>query len=45
MFEQKYGVKANYSLYDSNEAMYTKLVASGNYDVIVPSDYMIEKID
>lgn len=44
MFEQKYGVKVNYSLYDSNEAMYTKLVASGNYDVIVPSDYMIERL-
>lgn len=43
-FEAEYDVKVNYSLFDSNEAMYTKLIASGNYDVIVPSDYTIERL-
>lgn len=43
-FEDEYEVKVNYSLFDSNEAMYTKLVASGNYDVVVPSDYTIERL-
>ena len=28
-FEEEYGVKVNYSLFDSNEIMYTKLL-SGN---------------
>ena len=38
-------VKVNYSTYSSNESMYAK-VSSGstNYDVIVPSDYMIQRM-
>ena len=38
-------VKVNYSTYSSNESMYAK-VCSGStaYDVIVPSDYMIERL-
>lgn len=43
-FEEIYGVKVNYSLFDSNEIMYTKLLSGNNYDVIVPSDYMIERL-
>ena len=43
-FEEEYGVKVNYSLFDSNEIMYTKLLSGNNYDVIVPSDYMIERL-
>ena len=42
-----YGVKVqvNYSTYSSNESMYAKLSSgSVNYDVIVPSDYMIERM-
>ena len=43
-FEEEYGVKVNYSLFESNEIMYTKLLSGNNYDVIVPSDYMIERL-
>ncbi len=38
-------VVVNYSTYSSNESMYAKLSSgSANYDVIVPSDYMIERM-
>ncbi len=45
MFEEETGYKVTYVTFDTNETMYTKLI-SGNtsYDVIVPSDYMIEKL-
>ena len=43
-FEEEYGVKVNYSLFESNEIMYTKLLSGNSYDVIVPSDYMIERL-
>ena len=44
---ETYGVKVqvNYSTYSSNESMYAKLSSgSVNYDVVVPSDYMIERM-
>ena len=38
-------VKVNYSTYSSNEDMYAKLSSgSVSYDIIVPSDYMIERL-
>ncbi len=38
-------VTVNYSTYASNESMYAKLSSgSVHYDVIVPSDYMIERM-
>lgn len=43
-FENAYNVKVNYSLFDSNEAMYTKILGGTHYDVLVPSDYMIERL-
>lgn len=43
-FEAKYNVKVNYSLFDSNEVMYTKLLGGSEYDILVPSDYMIERL-
>lgn len=43
-FEQKYGVKVIYETFTSNEAMYTKIQTGASYDVIVPSDYMIERM-
>lgn len=43
-FESRYGVRVNYSLFASNEEMYTKLLGGTKYDVIIPSDYMIEKL-
>ncbi|KXL54259.1 spermidine/putrescine-binding periplasmic protein precursor [Anaerotignum neopropionicum] len=43
-FENEYGVKVIVEYFDSNEMMYTKLQAGDAYDVIVPSDYMIERL-
>lgn len=44
-FETLTGIKVNYTLFSSNEELYTKLRSGGaNYDVIVPSDYMIGKM-
>ena len=43
-FEEKYGVKVIYETFGSNEAMYTKIQTGASYDVIVPSDYMIERM-
>ena len=43
-FEKEYGVKVIVELFDSNEMMYTKLMAGDRYDVIIPSDYMIERL-
>ena len=43
-FEKEYGVRVNYSLFSSNEEMYTKLLSGASYDVLVPSDYMIERL-
>ena len=44
---EKYGfeVEVNYSTYATNEDMYSKLTSgAGSYDVVVPSDYMIEQM-
>lgn len=44
-FEKRYGIKVNYTNFESNENMYNKLVSGGaNYDVVIPSDYMIAKL-
>ena len=44
-FEEKYGIKVNYTNYESNENMYNKLKSGGaNYDIVIPSDYMIAKL-
>lgn len=43
-FEKKYDVKIIYDTYDSNELMYTKLQGGESYDVLVPSDFMIERL-
>ena len=43
-FEEEYDVKVNLSLFASNEEMYTKLLGGTSYDVLIPSDYMIEKL-
>jgi spermidine/putrescine transport system permease protein len=43
VFEQRFNASVQFDLYDSNEALLAKL-QSGNagYDVIVPTDYMIQ---
>ncbi|MCY6354630.1 ABC transporter substrate-binding protein [Clostridium sp. ZS2-4] len=44
-FEKESGIKVNYETYDTNENMYTKLKTGGaNYDICIPSDYMITKM-
>ena len=45
-FEKRYPhIKVNYSTYDSNEIMYSKLANGGiTVDVIIPSDYMIARM-
>ena len=45
-FEEAYpNIKVNYSTYDSNEIMYSKLANGGiTVDVIIPSDYMIARL-
>ena len=45
MFEDETGYTVNYEEFETNEEMYT-IVAKGarNYDVICPSDYMIQKM-
>ena len=45
-FERRYpNIKVNYSTYDSNEIMYSKLANGGiTVDVIIPSDYMIARL-
>ena len=44
VFEKQYGVRVIVENFDSNEMMYTKLMAGDRYDVIIPSDYMIERL-
>src|SRR5215213_10987940 len=42
-FEEKTGIKVTQDYYTSNEELLAKLQAGGTgYDVIVPSDYMVE---
>lgn len=43
-FEKMYNATVTYTLFDSNEQMYTKLQGTNKYDVLVPSDYMIEQL-
>lgn len=44
-FEQQTGIKVNYTTYESNEQLYAVLKMGGtNYDVIIPSDYMISRL-
>ena len=45
-FEARYPhIKVNYSTYDSNEIMYSKLANGGiTVDLIIPSDYMVARL-
>ncbi len=44
-FEKRTGIKVNYSNYETNEAMYSKLKNGGaSYDIVIPSDYMIARL-
>ncbi len=43
-FEREYNIKVNYGTYSSNEELLAKISSSkdGTYDLIFPSDYMVE---
>ena len=44
-FEKEYKIKVVYEEFDTNEDMYIKVDnASGKYDVVIPSDYMISRM-
>ena len=44
-FERLTGANVNYTNFESNENLYSKLIGGGvSYDVIAPSDYMIERL-
>ena len=44
-FEKQFKIKVNYSEFESNEDMYTEIIKSPTkYDVLIPSDYMIDRL-
>lgn len=44
-FTKETGINVNYTTFQSNEELFAKLSGGGaNYDVIIPSDYMISKL-
>ena len=45
-FEKKTGIKVEYSTYENNEVMYSKLkIQKGKgYDIVVPSTYLVSKM-
>lgn len=44
-FEEEYGIEVKYDTFATNEDLYVKIKQGSNpYDVIIPSDYMIERM-
>ena len=44
-FEEETGIMVNYQTAESNEALYSLLKSgAGDYDVVVPSDYMVSQL-
>ena len=45
MFEEETGIEVIYDMFETNEEMYPVIEAGGvTYDVVCPSDYMIQKM-
>ena len=44
IFEKKYDITVKYSYFISNEEMYTQIKNGASYDIIIPSDYMIDRL-
>ena len=45
MFEKETGIEVEYMVYETNEDMYAKIAnGKSSYDVIFPSDYMVERM-
>ena len=44
-FTERTGIRVNYTTFEDNESLYSKLVGGGaSYDVIFPSDYMVSRM-
>jgi len=43
-FKYEYGIDVTIDTFESNELMYTKLLTGASYDIVIPSDYMIERM-
>ncbi|MFA5658001.1 MAG: spermidine/putrescine ABC transporter substrate-binding protein [Oscillospiraceae bacterium] len=43
-FEELTGIEVNYKTVPTNEELYAKLQGGADYDVIIPSDYMISRL-
>ncbi len=44
-FTKRTGIKVNYKTFQNNEELFAKLLGSGaDYDLIIPSDYMISRL-
>ncbi len=44
-FTEETGIKVNYKTFQNNEELFAKLYSGGSdYDVIIPSDYMVSKL-
>jgi spermidine/putrescine transport system permease protein len=45
-FEKEYNIKVNVTMYSNNEEMLSKVKSSnkGTYDIVVPSDYMVQSM-
>lgn len=43
-FEEETGADVVIDLFDSNEQMYIKVANGESYDILIPSDYMIERL-
>lgn len=43
-FEEQTGATVNIEYFDSNEQMYIKVANEESYDLLIPSDYMIQRI-
>lgn len=43
-FEEETGARVVLELFDSNEQMYIKIANGESYDVLIPSDYMIQRL-
>lgn len=44
VFEKEYNCKLVYETFDSNESMYTKIKSGAEYDILIVSDYMVERL-
>ena len=45
VFEEATGIYVNYDNFESNETMYSKIKSGAvSYDIIIPSDYMVQRL-